>query len=152
MKKSLLFGLVALAIVALSAGAVVTANAAANKPFLNGKMGGQARAAWAGDKTQLTAEQKTALEAKRADRQKTMATRQAAVQTAIANNDYQAWLTAVGTNGSLVSKITAANFPKYVQAYNLEQQADKILTDLGITRGNFGWRQMMNQDFDSPIK
>lgn len=149
MKKNFLTGLIALAIVALSAGAVITVNAAANKPFLNGKMGGQARAAWAEDKAPLTAEQKTALEAKRADRQKMDATKKAAIQAAISNNDYQAWLTAVGANSYLATKVTATNFSQYVQAYNLntqaynlKQQANKILLDLGI-QGKAGERGFM---------
>lgn len=58
-----------------------------------------------------------------------------AVQAAIAANDYDAWIKAVGTNHPWAEKITKDNFAKFVEAYNLRQQADEIMTELGLENG-----------------
>lgn len=62
-----------------------------------------------------------------------------AVQTALANNDYQAWLEAVGADSDQAKVITAEKFPQLVSAYKLEQEgrakmdeARKIRQDLGL--------------------
>jgi len=71
------------------------------------------------------------MEAKQAEMEKT----RAAVEAAMAANNYEAWVKAVGATHPWVSKITKDNFPKLVEAHNLRQQADQIMTDLGIEKG-----------------
>jgi len=67
-----------------------------------------------------------------------------AVETALANSDYTAWVTtqkALDANCPLLTKITSDNFSKYVEANNLRKQADSIMKDLGINgagRGDMG--------------
>lgn len=67
-----------------------------------------------------------------------------AVETALTNSDYNAWVTAqkaLDTNSPLLTKVTSDNFNKYAQANNLRKQADSIMKDLGINgagRGNMG--------------
>jgi hypothetical protein len=58
-----------------------------------------------------------------------------AIEAALKAGDYNAWVTAMGTNNPWANKITKDNFPKFVQAYNLHQQANQIMTELGITTG-----------------
>lgn len=63
-----------------------------------------------------------------------------AVQTAIENNDYQAFLTAV-TDSPMADKITSeADFEKFIEAHGLMQSGDRdgaeeIFTELGVERG-----------------
>lgn len=62
-----------------------------------------------------------------------------AVEQALTNNDYSAWKAAVGPNNPILSKITADNFSKYVEARNLmkvgkKAEAQKIFQDLGLNR------------------
>jgi|GEM_PF-838592 len=103
------------------------------------------------NKTPKTAAQTAAMAAAQA----AQTVKIAAVNTALANNDYNAWVTAmnalnvnpnasatatVKTNPkitSLMSKINATNFPTLVDAYNqgLKLQAD--LTSLGFS-SNYG--------------
>lgn len=86
----------------------------------------------------LTAEQKAAREAKIEARQEERSDRRAAIETAIANNNYNAWVIAVGANSHLAASISAPEFPRYVQAYNLEKQAQQILVDIGLkNEGSF---------------
>ena len=80
-----------------------------------------------------------------------------AVKTALQNNDYNAWVTAMAAlnvpnpnvkaktevnetakvkPASLTSKINATNFPQLVEAYNLEVQLQAKLTALGINQNN----------------
>lgn len=61
--------------------------------------------------------------------------KQQAVAAALDASDYNAWVTAVGTSSPMVTKITASNFPQYVQAYQLRKQADAIMTGLGLVKG-----------------
>lgn len=121
----------AFSVVALLAGGIVAVNAATTSSATSTP--GFFRHSF----IQLTAAQKTALQAKMATRQQAMKAKQAAIKTAITNNDYSAWVTAEGSSSPLVAKITAANFPQYVQAYNLRQQANQIMTSLGLG-GNQG--------------
>ncbi|MEI6835704.1 MAG: hypothetical protein WCK59_02625 [Candidatus Falkowbacteria bacterium] len=65
----------------------------------------------------------------------TMKAKQAAIKAALAANDYNAWVSAVGTNAPILKKINANNFSQYVQAYNLNLQAQTIMTQLGISGG-----------------
>lgn len=65
------------------------------------------------------------------DRGPDSANRQAVV-IAIENADYDAWKEAVG-DCPLAEKITADSFSKYIEAYNLREQARQIEEELGIT-------------------
>lgn len=79
----------------------------------------------------MTDTQKAALETRKAE----MDLKQAAVKAAIVAGDYNAWVAAekaMNEDCPLLSKITAANFSKYIEAYNLRAQADVIMKDLGI--------------------
>jgi len=61
--------------------------------------------------------------------------KRAAVVAALKANDYNAWVTAVGPNAPILQKINASNFSRFVEAYNLRQQADAIMTELGVNQG-----------------
>ncbi|MFA6995017.1 MAG: hypothetical protein WC249_01245 [Patescibacteria group bacterium] len=148
-------GIVAFSVVALLSGGLVAVNAATNEtssPVVNtrNKMHNK-------NFTALTTSQKTAIEAKRAANQAAMTAKQVAIKSAITNNDYQAWVKAVGTSNPIVQKINATNFSQYVQAYNLRLQADQIMTNLGLGKGEglglglgkgegngVAWGRMMN--------
>ncbi len=86
----------------------------------------------------LTDSEKTSLKAEAALRQQNQSAKRVAIDAALKNSDYQAWLKAVGSNSVLTTKITADNFSKLVEAYKLRQQADVIMKDLGIERMGFG--------------
>lgn len=63
------------------------------------------------------------------------------VFTALDAGDYNAWVTAVkaiNENSPILSKISAENFNRYVEAYNLQKQANSIYEELGIGKGGFG--------------
>lgn len=90
------------------------------------------------NKIQLTTEQKATLDAKRTANQ----AKQTAVKAALDANDYNAWVTAVGSDSSLLTKINASNFSQLVNAYklrvqanDLEKQANTIMTGLGLENG-----------------
>jgi len=106
-------------------------------------------------KTAPTAAQTAAMAAAKA----AMTAKVTAVTTALQNSDYTAWVTAmnalnvpnpnvkakVNANANatakvkpvpLTSKITAANFPQLVEAYNLEVQLQAKLTALGINQND----------------
>jgi len=55
-----------------------------------------------------------------------------AVKTALDNNDYNAWLEAVGKDSSMAGKINQDNFPKLVEAHKLQEQARRIMEELGL--------------------
>jgi len=91
----------------------------------------------------LTAAQLTALKQKMADAQAKRTTQQQAISLAIAHNDYNAWLTAVGSSSSIAQKINANNFPQYVTLYNLEQQVMAQKKALGLDQpGQMGAKHM----------
>lgn len=52
-----------------------------------------------------------------------MEAKRKAVDAALAANDYQAWLTAVGADSDKAKLITVDKFPLLVQAYQLQQEA-----------------------------
>lgn len=61
-----------------------------------------------------------------------------AIRTALESGDYNAWVVAVkaeNINSSILEKITADNFSKYVEAHRLRTQADNIMSELGLERG-----------------
>lgn len=73
-----------------------------------------------------------------------------AIDTAVANNDYEAWKTAVAKtpNGGtqILTKVdTQDKFNKLTQAFDLHQQADKIEDELGIKGLEKGPKGMMGQ-------
>jgi len=86
---------------------------------------------------EMTDAQKTAMDAKKAEMDK----KSEAVKAAIVASDYNAWVAAekaINENSLLLSKITADNFSKYVEAYNLRVKADTIMKDLGVTEMGMG--------------
>lgn len=78
-----------------------------------------------GDKPELTEAQKTTIENKRASE-----------EAALKANDYNAWVKAVGVNAPILEKINATNFSKYVQLYNLRQQENTLMSELGLEGNN----------------
>lgn len=63
------------------------------------------------------------------------------INQALANGDYNAWLALVGEDSPIAEKITADNFFKVSQAYNLMQEARNILDEIGLKGQGIG---MMN--------
>ena len=69
-----------------------------------------------------------------------------AVNAALASSNYDAWVTAIAAlnksansndnANTITQKITRENFPKLVEAYNLEKQLQAKLIELGINKGN----------------
>lgn len=58
-----------------------------------------------------------------------------AIRTALENNDYNAWKTAVANLPNAdeqTSKINENNFSQLVEAFNLDKQSKEILKDLGV--------------------
>lgn len=84
-----------------------------------------------GNKVTLTAAQKAEMETKKAE----MEAKKTAEEAALKANDYNAWVTAVGTNAPILKKVTATNFSRYVELYNLRQQEKTIATELGLVGG-----------------
>ncbi len=74
-----------------------------------------------GNRVELTEAQKTEMEAKRT-----------AEEAALKANDYNAWVTAVGSDSPMLKKINATNFSKYVELYNLRQQEKTLMDELGL--------------------
>jgi len=97
----------------------------------------------------LTAAQLAALKQKAAASRAALAAKQTAINNALAANDYNAWLTAVGGNSAIAKKITASNFPKLVEIYNLEKQIQQDKTDLGISNNGLGmgWGEGLGEGF-----
>jgi hypothetical protein len=66
-------------------------------------------------------------------------TKRGAVNAALEAGDYTAWVTAekaINANSSVLEKINADNFSDYVNAKNLRQQADTIIENLGLGKGD----------------
>ena len=55
-----------------------------------------------------------------------------AIKTALNNNDYNAWLLAVGPDSQIAQIINQNNFPRLIESHNLTQQAESIQKELGI--------------------
>ena len=87
-----------------------------------------------GDRPELTAAQKAEMETKKAE----FETKKTAAEAALKANDYSAFMTAIGTDNPLASKVTEANFSRYVELYNLYQQQQAIITELGLNNGGHG--------------
>lgn len=71
-----------------------------------------------------------------------MEAKKTAIDAAIAANDYQAWVQAVGSDSPQAQAITADEFPRFIEAYNLAEegrakleQARQINEELGLKPG-----------------
>jgi hypothetical protein len=120
------------ALLAVVGGGIMSASAATNST--TGKSGFHFSGFLGKNKT-MTADQKTAFDAKIKAAQTAQAAKQAAIDAAITASDYNAWVKAVGDKSPLLKKITASNFSQYVQAENLMKQARAIYQQLGINQG-----------------
>lgn len=98
--------------------------------------------------------------AKGADNLQTNATREAnlaarevkrtAVEAALKANDYNAWVAAEGANAPILKTINASKFSRFVEAHNLREQSDTIMTELGVTKGEGrGMGMGMGGQFDA---
>ncbi len=129
--KNLTKGIIALSVVSMLGAGVLAASAATSTDTT--KLG-QGRGREMNRPAALTEAQKTEMDAK-----------MAAVKAAIASGDYNAWVTAkkaINNNCPELTKITADNFSKYVEATKLRDQADSIMKDLGIDRPEMRGRGM----------
>ncbi len=86
----------------------------------------------------LSAAQLAALKLKMAASQAAQTAKQQAIAQAIASNDYNAWVKAVGANNPILQKINANNFSQYVALYNLEQQVITQKKALGLDQLGHG--------------
>lgn len=136
----------ALSFLVLASGGVLAANAASNTSTSSSsstKTASSEAVRARGNRSELTEAQKTEMEAKRAEMDVKMKT----VKTALESGDYNAWVTAekaINVNSPILTKVTASNFNRFVEAHKLRAQADSIMTELGIDRGEgrgFGGRQ-----------
>jgi len=64
-----------------------------------------------------------------------MKTKSTAVEAALTADDYNAFVKAEGENASILKKINATNFPRFVEARKLQDQARVIMTELGLENG-----------------
>lgn len=123
-KTQAALGLVAL--VAISTIGIASATLAAGRNHTNNASAtSTAMRLEHGNKTQPNEAQKKVIENKRA-----------AEEAALKANDYNAWVKAVGSNAPILKKINATNFSKYVQLYNLRQQENVLMTELGLEGNN----------------
>lgn len=74
------------------------------------------------------------------ERHQLMQEKREAIESALANGDYNAWLEAVGSDSLQAQEITAEEFPRLIDAYNLEkearekmEQARQIREELGLS-------------------
>jgi DNA-directed RNA polymerase subunit N (RpoN/RPB10) len=82
--------------------------------------------------SELTDEQKATINTEREAKQAEMETKMEAIKSAVISSNYDAWLEAIGSDNKLAEKINSDNFSKYVEAYNLQEQAKNILSELGL--------------------
>lgn len=54
------------------------------------------------------------------------------VKAALEAEDYEAWVNAIEEDNSLVENITEENFPRFVEAHELRQEAGEIMEELGV--------------------
>lgn len=64
-----------------------------------------------------------------------MKTKRTAVEAALTANDYKAFVKAEGENAPILKKINATNFPRFIEARKLQEQARVIMTELGLENG-----------------
>ncbi|MFA5248270.1 MAG: hypothetical protein WC415_03420 [Patescibacteria group bacterium] len=65
-------------------------------------------------------------------------TKMEAISEALKENDYAAWVVAAGADNPLAGKITADNFSKISEAYNLMEQAKQKMEESGLDGNDFG--------------
>lgn len=58
--------------------------------------------------------------------------RHEAIEKAINNNDYNAWLNAVGSDSQLAKNVTQEEFPVFIEAHKLMLQAQEKLKTIGL--------------------
>ena len=116
---------------ALMAGGVVVADAAANKAATRGVQDGSGQG-YGRMMTDLTAEERVTWESDREAHRVEMETKHVAVQAAVASGSYEAWKLAVGEDHPFASKITAENFSRFVEAHQNVDEARAIFAELGI--------------------
>jgi hypothetical protein len=89
--------------------------------------------------TEMSAEQKADFEAKRAEREKAMELKRAAMQTAVNSGNYDTWVAAVkaqmGEDAPILEKVTADNFAQFVEAHKLMVQAQEKFKAIGLDEG-----------------
>lgn len=83
----------------------------------------------------LTDQEKADLKAKMDANKAQAQAKRDAIDKALAANDYNAWVAAVGANSPIAKKINQGNFQTYVDAYNLMKQAHDKLESLGLGNG-----------------
>lgn len=115
---------------ALMAGGVAAADAAVNRMAGKGLQDGSGQGY--GQMANLTAEEKVAWETERAAHRAEMETKRTAARAAVASGDYEAWKIAVGEDHPFVSKITAENFARFVEAHQNIEEAEAIFAELGL--------------------
>ncbi|MFH1661736.1 MAG: hypothetical protein ABIA02_01410 [Candidatus Falkowbacteria bacterium] len=76
-------------------------------------------------------------EGKMTEMKASMEAKKEAMNTALENNDYNAWVEAVGEDCPMLEKINADNFSRFVEAHNLQEQARAIMEELGIEKQGF---------------
>jgi hypothetical protein len=64
-----------------------------------------------------------------------------AINTALKNNNYKAWVLAVGSDSDQVKTITEEKFPRLIEAYNLEQEARANLDEAKNIRKALGLKK-----------
>jgi len=132
----------------IAAAALVALAAVGSVAFLTYAQGnetapaaGQFRDKGARNRENLTEEQKTALDAMRAERQAQRETRQAEMNAAIAGG-YEKFSAFIkeeqGENSPWREKINAENFAQFADAHALMTKAHSILTSLGLDESGFG--------------
>jgi len=127
-KANIIKGVIFFSVLTLISSSIFIAQAASNGNFSDRLGRGQA----------LTSEEKAQRQSEMEARRKEMESHREAAQVALSNNDYQAWLTAVGDNNPWVEKINENNFSRFVEAHRLMEQANEIMAELGIEKGAFG--------------
>ena len=58
--------------------------------------------------------------------------RHEAIENAINNNDYNAWLKAVGSESQLAKNVSQEEFPVFIEAHKLMLQAQEKLKTIGL--------------------
>jgi len=71
-------------------------------------------------------------------------TQREAVESALENADFTAWQ-AASVNSPMLDQVNEENFPKFVEAHNLMEEARVIMEDIGIDQGP-GMGNRMNHD------
>jgi hypothetical protein len=102
-----------------------------------------------GHMMQMTAEEKAEWESSREERRAEREERREAVSAAIANNDYNAWVKAVGEDSKMLEKINEDNFDRLIKMHEYRNQAKVIAEELGIEREGQGQR---HNRMNTPVK